>query len=281
MSEVVNEKEVTEKFKCIPIRLKVEVGDFYYNLIEPLRDDKELTTFITNALRGYFEDDDVRDAIDRYNAKNDPMYRMQEQINSIMMTHQKSMAMLHNTQMVVDSATEIMEEKADESNNLRSLVAEEVKKALEMIGVTKAQLTSAENKEEETNVNNEYKKPLEVVEHKVVKQEKVVKDEATILEEILEETENRRVAQSKHEESKDVSYNESNDKGEEKGVNTTENAKGMNDDKSSAVADVADEFELTFVDDEEDDNSSEEKSSGGASNALSKLRKLKASTSHS
>lgn len=228
-----NERDgVEERFKCIPVRVKVEVGDFYYNLVEPLKESKELSTFIVNMLRAYYEDEDVANALNAYNERNNPLALMQAQLNNVMLNHQKSMAMLHNTKMTVDSASDeiinqggIGVDKKDEDERIRRIVSEELAKALSNIGVN--------------------------VENKVITTESSKNDDSVVSENIDEKSEILSIGnaeQSNITGGKEViSYNEKN---------------VVNKDDSK--------IEIT-----------EDKEESGGSPALSKLRKLKASTSHS
>lgn len=47
----------------IPISLKVPEDDFYYEFVEPRRASKELSPFIYQILRAYYEDDKVKEAV--------------------------------------------------------------------------------------------------------------------------------------------------------------------------------------------------------------------------
>lgn len=69
--------------ETIPITLRIAKDDFFVNFLHPLREQKELSKFILNALRGYYYDADVKDALDAYIANIDPMATVYSYINSI------------------------------------------------------------------------------------------------------------------------------------------------------------------------------------------------------
>ena len=76
----------------IPISLKVEKDEMYYNFIKPARDDKSLTKIITYLLRAYYDDEEIRGLVDARNAGEDALRMLNEEIDRIALEHSKSIA---------------------------------------------------------------------------------------------------------------------------------------------------------------------------------------------
>lgn len=76
-----------------PISLKFEddTSSFYLGLIEPLKENRNLSTFIMDLLKFYYEREDVRLMFEEFKAQNGPLAEIQKQINRIAMSHQKTM----------------------------------------------------------------------------------------------------------------------------------------------------------------------------------------------
>lgn len=322
-----------EKYKCISVRLKVEVGDFYHNLIEPLKENKELSMFIVNALRGYFEDDNVRDALETYMNKQNPLNVMQEQLQKIMASHQRSVAMLNNAQMAVEDAVEEYEQRVGNSAPVQTLsttdtadfkkaVADEVRNVLKELGLGQVQQPQALPQVNTDAVEEHIGVNAQVSGSTVTEQTPdIIETMVDTLEDTVEETVTEQVTTAHSdnatggvvneqktavndtksevtETNKDVSYNAGVNVAVEDKVETSETAHNSNTSTLNTVSDMAtdtadtddfvvvedtktedtvavgtitddDGFELNIVEDEEP-----------VSPALSKLRKLKASTSH-
>ena len=77
----------------IPVSLKFDdetESEFYYNLIEQKRIDRELTNLICDLLHVYYENEDVRATVDNYqNAKN-PYLLIQENLKRIAIEHSRN-----------------------------------------------------------------------------------------------------------------------------------------------------------------------------------------------
>ena len=77
--------------KRLPISLKFEdtSEDFYTDFIEPKKNDKELTTFITDLLKAYYYNDDIRMRVDSYIIDQNPYIKIHEQLQKITMQHKR------------------------------------------------------------------------------------------------------------------------------------------------------------------------------------------------
>ena len=79
------------EFKRISISLKVDTGDeTYWSLIEPLQNNRQLSTFIITCLKAYVEDSDIHDAIDTYNRKGSGVDKIREHIENLMKLQAKA-----------------------------------------------------------------------------------------------------------------------------------------------------------------------------------------------
>lgn len=77
--------------KRISISLKVDTGDeTYWSLIEPLQNNRQLSTFIITCLKAYVEDSDIHDAIDTYNRKGSGVDKIREHIENLMKLQAKA-----------------------------------------------------------------------------------------------------------------------------------------------------------------------------------------------
>ena len=76
----------------IPVSLKFEKDEMYFNFIKPAREDKSLTKTILNLLRAYYEDDEIRKLVDARNAGEDILKALNEEIDRIALEHAKSIA---------------------------------------------------------------------------------------------------------------------------------------------------------------------------------------------
>lgn len=76
----------------IPISLKVEKDEMYYNFIKPAREDKSLTKIITYLLRAYYDDEEIRGLVDARNAGEDALRMLNEEIDRIALEHSKTIA---------------------------------------------------------------------------------------------------------------------------------------------------------------------------------------------
>lgn len=77
--------------KRISISLKVDTGDeTYWSLIEPLQNNRQLSTFIITCLKAYVEDSDIHDAIDMYNRKGSGVDKIREHIENLMKLQAKA-----------------------------------------------------------------------------------------------------------------------------------------------------------------------------------------------
>lgn len=77
--------------KRISISLKVDTGDeTYWSLIEPLQNNRQLSTFIITCLKAYVEDSDIHDAIDNYNRKGSGVDKIREHIENLMKLQAKA-----------------------------------------------------------------------------------------------------------------------------------------------------------------------------------------------
>lgn len=80
------------RFVRIPLSLKVELDDMYYDFIEPARRDKSLSKVISNLLRAYFEDSDVRQLVDARVEGQAIIDNLNTEIERITFEHNKSVA---------------------------------------------------------------------------------------------------------------------------------------------------------------------------------------------
>lgn len=77
--------------KRISISLKVDTGDeTYWSLIEPLQNNRQLSTFIITCLKAYVEDSDIHDAIDAFNRKGSGVDKIREHIENLMKLQAKA-----------------------------------------------------------------------------------------------------------------------------------------------------------------------------------------------
>ena len=77
----------------IPLSIKVDRGEsLYQNLIAPARDEGRLTTLIIELLRAYYDDEVVRDCVDKRMKKTDEFKAVQDQIERMLLEHAKNIA---------------------------------------------------------------------------------------------------------------------------------------------------------------------------------------------
>lgn len=77
----------------IPLSIKVDRGEsLYQNLIAPARDEGRLTTLIIELLRAYYDDEVVRNCVDKRMTKTDEFKAVQDQIERMLLEHAKNIA---------------------------------------------------------------------------------------------------------------------------------------------------------------------------------------------
>jgi len=78
------------EYTRIPVSLKFDRDEFFYTLIEPMKSDRWLSTFIVEMLRLYYEDAEVREAYVRFAKRNEPVAKIKLQLERIQAEHNKS-----------------------------------------------------------------------------------------------------------------------------------------------------------------------------------------------
>lgn len=76
-----------------PISLKFDddTSSFYVMFISRLKENKELTPLIMDLLKLYYENEETREALERYRELNSPFALIQKQISRIATSHQNTM----------------------------------------------------------------------------------------------------------------------------------------------------------------------------------------------
>lgn len=67
----------------IPISLKVAQDDFYYDFVLPKKDTKELSTFIHDLMKVYYETEEVRLVVDKYLVSGDKISVIRRDLDAI------------------------------------------------------------------------------------------------------------------------------------------------------------------------------------------------------
>jgi hypothetical protein len=115
----------SEEFIRIPMSLKFDLDDMYYDFIEPVRRDKSLSKIIVKILRAYYEDDEVRCLIDSHDAGMEVLKMLNDQIDKIAMEHSRVIAHTNALKFETESireeingnSTEIVPTSASEPAN--------------------------------------------------------------------------------------------------------------------------------------------------------------------
>lgn len=129
--------------KRISISLKVDTGDeTYWSLIEPLQNNRQLSTFIITCLKAYVEDSDIHDAIDTYNRKGSGVDKIREHIENLM----KLQAKANRTAEDINSSLGGDTEELEIENMLDEIdePEEEQEEAAVEMPVTKSQSTKTQ-----------------------------------------------------------------------------------------------------------------------------------------
>lgn len=101
----------------IPISLKVPEDEFYYEFVEPKRANKELSPFIYQILRAYFEDEAVKEAVKPHlmTQKDNRIEFINRELERIAMEHSQT---IMETQALQD---EIENKQADLLNKVENM----------------------------------------------------------------------------------------------------------------------------------------------------------------
>lgn len=101
--------------KRIPISLKVPEDEFFYDFIEPKRINKELSPFIYQVLRAYFEDSAVRDAINPHLSLsgNDRIDFINRELGRIAMEHSQTVMESYALQDEAEAKKNMILEKVE------------------------------------------------------------------------------------------------------------------------------------------------------------------------
>lgn len=108
----------------IPVSLKFEKDDFFHDFVEPIKNDRGLSTLIVGLLRLYYENTTVKAEYEEFIKLTDPLFRIKQQLDRMVLEHSKSM-------MAAEALEEVIESKKDKSmdtiidrlNNLESVMA--------------------------------------------------------------------------------------------------------------------------------------------------------------
>ena len=92
---MIADMSIIEDYIRIPLSLKVEKDELYFNLIQPARQDKSLTRLILVVLRAYYEDDEIRRLVDTRTSGSEILKSLNEEIDKVNMEHNKSVAQVN------------------------------------------------------------------------------------------------------------------------------------------------------------------------------------------
>lgn len=68
----------------------MEADDFYLDFVEPMREEKDLSTFIVNLMKLYYENEAVRDEFVKFDNENNPISQIRKRLDVISVEHQKT-----------------------------------------------------------------------------------------------------------------------------------------------------------------------------------------------
>lgn len=89
----------------IPLSLKVETSDeLYYALIEPLRVNRNLTSFIMSLFDAYLHDDRVHDLVDAFMSRNSSVEKINSHIQRIAELQGKNMRLIEDYDSSIEGA---------------------------------------------------------------------------------------------------------------------------------------------------------------------------------
>lgn len=102
---------IMESFIRIPVSLKVETdSDFYTEFVSVKRDNKELSEFIVNIMRVYYENDHIKEQVDALMLEHTPEGKLFKQIERIHAELSKSMATTSMLKHQVNQTQEVARE---------------------------------------------------------------------------------------------------------------------------------------------------------------------------
>ena len=170
-----------------PISLKFDddTSSFYVNLIAPLKDNKELSTFTLDLLKLYYENEEVRDALDRYREEHSPINLIQKQITRIAVNHQNNMM---TTGMIGDMLSDAKDSFSNKNNTMGSSntnsnnselanKVNELDEKVDKISKMLEQIVSNDKSQNIANANVKHESGLNLIEEDTsVKVEKTVEE---------------------------------------------------------------------------------------------------------
>lgn len=111
MAEKVSaEKLVDKNYRRIPVCLKFDADEPFFNdFVAPLKDSKDLSTFIIKLLRCYYETDTVREGVDDTLATGRPFEVINQGLQRIIDTHNENVMALSGMQSAVMQGRSVME----------------------------------------------------------------------------------------------------------------------------------------------------------------------------
>lgn len=108
----------------IPVSLKFEKDDFFHDFVEPIKNDRGLSTLIVGLLRLYYENAVVKSEYDEFIKLTDPLFRIKQQLDRMVLEHSKSMMAAEALEEVIGSKKDkSMDTIIDRLNNLESVMA--------------------------------------------------------------------------------------------------------------------------------------------------------------
>jgi hypothetical protein len=102
----------------IPISLKFdETSDFYNDFVFDMRDRRTLSDFIVSVLKTYYENADIRDAIDNVLGVHDPLSLARQHIERAQLQHQKSVMSTSLLERQMDKTKTAVQQTDSDSTN--------------------------------------------------------------------------------------------------------------------------------------------------------------------
>lgn len=108
----------------IPVSLKLETTDeLYYALVEPLRANRNLSSFIISLFDAYLHDSKIHDMIDDYISRNSSVEKIRSHIQHIAELQGKNMRLIEDFDSTIESSmsNNVVENRDDILERLSSL----------------------------------------------------------------------------------------------------------------------------------------------------------------
>ncbi|MNL91366.1 hypothetical protein D3C81_11000 [compost metagenome] len=131
----------------IGVQLKFDQNtEFYKEFVKLKKDQKQLASFIVRMLEAYYNNENVKQAVDGYMDDGSMLAQMSDILNNISLNHQKNIASLSGIKYTVDGAVDTLNRGMSDTANVQKVSTSQNANNSELNEEVNAKLNDLENK---------------------------------------------------------------------------------------------------------------------------------------